>query len=307
MLFPRNKKNDDAFIVTSVGALKLFSRGRSSLKSSCSKGVDAPSNPFLLKLFFKKLEWFMPGFPGTSILLPSVILRLKGYRIVGTLALDMPVNWTAAVPPQGKKKVDSIIGRGKKITDEFSEKMLSNQKPHYPLWLLPLCLITIPFSIAYMIIGRFFLAKLFFASSKCNGCGICQKNCPVSAIRMKGKRPFWTFKCESCQRCINFCPNHAVEVSPIFAVLVILVAHPLLFGGISSKLGPVLTQFLGKYTPIAIYSIWYLAFFLLFFIMYGLFFAVTWFKPVYWLFTHSSITRYYGRYREPGTKVQDFS
>ena len=57
--------------------------------------------------------------------------------------------------------------------------------------------------------------KIFYrhykVSDKCNGCGICEKVCPVSAINMKGNRPSFTGKCEHCVACIDTCPSRAIQ------------------------------------------------------------------------------------------------
>jgi len=57
--------------------------------------------------------------------------------------------------------------------------------------------------------------KIFYKRYKvgvnCNGCGSCEKICPVSAIVMKDKKPLFTPKCEHCQGCINMCPLRAIK------------------------------------------------------------------------------------------------
>jgi len=57
--------------------------------------------------------------------------------------------------------------------------------------------------------------KIFYrhykVSGKCNGCGICEKVCPVAAIKMKDKRPVFSGKCENCVACIDICPLRAIQ------------------------------------------------------------------------------------------------
>jgi len=46
---------------------------------------------------------FLPGLEGTAGYLPALILALKGYRVRGVRALDMPSNWTALHPALARK------------------------------------------------------------------------------------------------------------------------------------------------------------------------------------------------------------
>ena len=56
-----------------------------------------------------------------------------------------------------------------------------------------------------------FFYKLYKVSGDCDGCGICEKVCPVSAITMKIGRPVFSKKCEHCQGCLNWCPKNAIQ------------------------------------------------------------------------------------------------
>ena len=56
--------------------------------------------------------------------------------------------------------------------------------------------------------------KIFYnyyrVTESCNGCGVCEKLCPVSAISMRDGRPVFSAKCEHCQGCLNWCPLSAI-------------------------------------------------------------------------------------------------
>lgn len=51
----------------------------------------------------------------------------------------------------------------------------------------------------------------FTVSSKCNGCGTCQKVCPVDNIILEGGRPRFLHKCENCIGCLHHCPTQAID------------------------------------------------------------------------------------------------
>lgn len=54
-------------------------------------------------------------------------------------------------------------------------------------------------------------AKPFFAEDRCNGCGLCMRNCPARAITLRNGKPVWAAQCFQCLRCINECPQQAIQ------------------------------------------------------------------------------------------------
>lgn len=56
------------------------------------------------------------------------------------------------------------------------------------------------------------MAKITVNEDKCKGCGLCQKHCPVDAIRGEGrdKRVIDQDKCIKCGTCLASCPFHAI-------------------------------------------------------------------------------------------------
>ena len=152
-------------------------------------------------------------------------LTLQGYSIRGLLSIDMPSNWLSLHPGLRPQNAEAIVNRAKPKLDRFMETLLSGRRSLITLnnvyeitWAVLLSWI----SGLYLIIGRFFLAKLFFANRHCDGCGICKSNCPAGAIRMWGRkkpRPFWTYHCESCMRCMAFCKKRAIEAGHSWAII----------------------------------------------------------------------------------------
>ncbi|HAM68008.1 MAG TPA: hypothetical protein DCP68_00115 [Ruminococcus sp.] len=56
------------------------------------------------------------------------------------------------------------------------------------------------------------VTRLFFTEDSCTGCGLCARNCPEQAIRMKEGRPVWVKPhCSHCSGCINRCPAKAIQ------------------------------------------------------------------------------------------------
>jgi ferredoxin len=161
----------------------------------------------------KLSKLFIPGLSGLALLLSSVILILKGYKIVGMRSIDLPSNWISLHPGLKEKVVISMHVRCKRIAESFIEKLLNGKKVYRALYDIIQDLLVTPFGLGYYLIGRFILAKSFYASASCDNCGICINQCPVKAIITVNKRPFWSYRCESCMRCMNNCPKRAIETA----------------------------------------------------------------------------------------------
>ncbi|MBN1649157.1 MAG: EFR1 family ferrodoxin [Spirochaetales bacterium] len=61
----------------------------------------------------------------------------------------------------------------------------------------------------------------FYSDAKCTGCGICEKVCLSSRIKLKDKKPHWSDdpRCFGCFACINYCPQKAIQVATRFPVI----------------------------------------------------------------------------------------
>jgi ferredoxin len=52
--------------------------------------------------------------------------------------------------------------------------------------------------------------KKFHVNEECNGCGLCEKVCNCSAIKVQEK-PIWSNNCTQCLACIHLCPTTAIQ------------------------------------------------------------------------------------------------
>lgn len=174
---------------------------------------------------------FLPGLSGIALLLAAAVLLAKGYRIAGMRSINMPSNWLSLHPSLRPKAVVAIADRCEAIARRFASRLISGRTDFRALLDLPQDLLIAPVSLLYYAMGRFALAKTFFASAACNNCGACEARCPVKAIVTVRGRPFWTFRCESCMRCMNECPNRAIETGHGYVAVVVFIVYAFVADG----------------------------------------------------------------------------
>jgi len=251
---------------------------------------------------------FTPGIEGTGTYLVALILALKGYRIRGAMGIDMPSNWTAMHPGLSPGTVAGIVARARVKVAGFIGTVLSGKR-RFTGWLsllIGLCFFYV--SLGYLLIGRLFLAKLFFASDRCTGCGLCAEFCPNNAIKMRGsgsrRRPYWTFHCESCMRCMAYCPTQAVEASHLLGVGAYLLAAVIpttaLLVWLTARV-PALA-FLSGTPRWALESVYAVVALGLAYPIFHFLLKIAWVNR---FFTLATLTHYYRRYHEPETTLKD--
>ncbi|MCG6185969.1 EFR1 family ferrodoxin [Maribellus maritimus] len=248
----------------------------------------------------KLSKLFTPGMSGLAQLLPALILKLKGFQIIGMQPMDLPSNWISIHPGLREKVVESIFIRCKRITQNVAIKLITEKRFFKGLLSLPLDLAVSPISIGYYLFGRFALTKTYIAGNKCNGCRICEKQCPVQAIQMKNNRPFWTGKCESCMHCMNICPKKAIQTPHLFVAVVwwlIFSIIPLFF---TSKLAPE-DSFMHAHSNLVLWTTIFITGLPVVFFSYRILHLLLRYRFFNWLITYTSFTRlpFWRRYFAP--------
>ncbi|HRW62597.1 MAG TPA: EFR1 family ferrodoxin [Bacteroidales bacterium] len=249
-------------------------------------------------------KYFLPGLSGIAQYFSAFVLWLKGYKIIGMHPIDLPSNWISFHPGLKPKVVESIYGKRKQETELFAQKILSGKTDRKALRDLIQDIAITPVAALYYTIGRFILAKSFYASRDCTNCMLCVNKCPVQAIKVIDKRPFWTYKCESCMQCINICPERAIETAHGFVIgsyyLISFVLLVLIYKWleISSIVNRFISEWLSGFVQFFIDVVLIL---LLFFSFYRIFHYLLRFKPFERLIYFTSLTRFkfWRRYKTP--------
>lgn len=256
---------------------------------------------------------FIPGLSATATFIIALILAIKGYRVRGVHSINMPSNWMALHSGQKLRSVQSIINKARQPSVKFIRHILSGKRH----WLTGLNIVEfllgiffIPISLAYLLYGKIFLAKVFYTNSRCNGCGLCSDYCPNHAIKMVGKKssfPYWTYHCESCMRCMAYCPEQAIEVHQSWGVLVLYLSSFSIF----YTLAKILTAWMPGFPllhGVLLKRIFHYIFYLTVIgFSYLILFRVTKFPVINKLFSITTLTTIYRRYKEPGTRISDLS
>jgi Pyruvate/2-oxoacid:ferredoxin oxidoreductase delta subunit len=251
-----------------------------------------------------------PGLSGLALILPALVFILKGYRVRGLVSLNLPSNWISLHPGFTPSAIASLSDLCRKKTGRYAAALLSGGKSYWGIISLPFDILVIPIALGYTFVGRFWLAKMYLATLDCDGCGICESGCPMNALVMKNRRPFWTFHCESCMRCLNTCPKKAIQVSHVFTGMSTYVLYGLVLPFailLTARFAPSTTAVIASKSWImSLVRAWFLLGFLL--PAYRLVQALIRFRPFNFLFAGLSLTRlpFWRRYLAPGVTVRDF-
>ena len=256
---------------------------------------------------------FIPGISGSATFIVSLLLLLNGYKVLGSMSVDMPSNWYSLHPIQSRKSHDAIIGRAEGKVAGFMEQALSQSTVWFTTnngYEITLGLLLSVVSVAYLLFGKFFLAKLFFANNNCDGCGLCAKHCSVRAIRMRGndtRRPYWKYNCESCMKCAAVCPHNAIEAGHSWGVILYFITAVPVSAYLFSLLGVDLKSGGSSGTYVLRNALNIVYFYPALFVSYYVFSLLIRIPLLNALFTHTTLTHlpFWGRYREPKTKLKD--
>jgi ferredoxin len=168
-----------------------------------------PQNVFVIITAGKKDE------SGFSVSECVNILRKKNCLIIYTDIVEMPINWTTYMNPPSKEEAKTIVDLGIQQAREIGNKIIKGIHKYHNF--------NIPENY-----GRFGLYKEYYlfkylglqnmwrsfnVYGSCNGCGLCEKICPIGSIKMVNNKPVWSSSCEQCMRCVNYCAKDAIYQS----------------------------------------------------------------------------------------------
>lgn len=152
------------------------------------------------------------GFVCGTLKKTEKILQKRGIDLNAGFMIKMPGNYTplyGAVPLDAQKK---ILKQSEEELDSIIPLIKGSQDRKIPsgFWIINVLMS----GLAYNFFAKNLKnsSKHFWITKDCNGCGICEKVCPVKNIELVEKKPVWADKCLQCMACLQWCPVEAVQV-----------------------------------------------------------------------------------------------
>lgn len=157
-------------------------------------------------LFFIATYGTTPGQTGRFV---SELLAPKGLALSATFSVKMPDTWTPIFDLSDKEKVDGINARAELELDAIIRQIKSRATGNFMKDQVPYLMAKAVHALEYDAMRK---TKHFSVESSCVGCGLCARNCPVSAIKLKDGKPAWVKEqCVMCLSCLHHCPKFAIQ------------------------------------------------------------------------------------------------
>ncbi len=135
-------------------------------------------------------------------------LKKKGISLSAAYSIKTVDDYTVLFDLSDKSKVDAALETEKKQTAAVLQSIKQGKTGNMMKGKLPM--------IAVVGSGLFYnrarRTKHFRLTDGCISCGICEKECPISAIKIQNGKPVWVKeKCALCLHCLHFCPKFAIQ------------------------------------------------------------------------------------------------
>jgi len=135
----------------------------------------------------------------------------KQMEFGGCAEVAMPRNYIAGLAPE--ERLESIEGKIQAAPEKIAQiaDAIAHEAPYEDRHVSEIeYRLVLPF--IYLWDKFAYPTKKFAANDACISCGMCERTCPVRAIRMEDGVPVWAKRhCTHCMACIQNCPVRAID------------------------------------------------------------------------------------------------
>jgi NAD-dependent dihydropyrimidine dehydrogenase PreA subunit len=136
-------------------------------------------------------------------------LEAKGLALSAAFSIVMPNNYMLGIDVDTPQVEADKLRQADELLDKYCEVIRRRQTGMF--FTVPGSLPGIKSTLINPFFNRFAMdTKRFYATDKCDACGLCQRVCPVHSIVVDTK-PSWKKQCTHCLACIARCPKGAIE------------------------------------------------------------------------------------------------
>lgn len=136
-------------------------------------------------------------------------LARKGLHLDSSFCLVMPNNYIIGFDVDPGDEAEAKLKAADEKLVKINRILAGRQSGIYEL--LPGSAPGLKSTLINPLFNRFALRTgSFRADDNCNGCGLCERICPVHTIKVEHK-PSWGKACTQCLACIHHCPVKAIQ------------------------------------------------------------------------------------------------
>ncbi len=178
-------------------------------------GLPSIVQEFLEKLALRSQPsylWFAATYgttPGQTGRFAEDILKRSELTVSAKFSVQMPDTWTPLFDLSNKEKVQRINAAAEPQIDRIIQLIQNHTSGDFTQCKMPFLLAKSVYAIEYPSMRQ---THHFRVEDSCIGCGLCVRNCPVSAIQLRDKKPVWVKEqCVMCLSCLHHCPKFSIQ------------------------------------------------------------------------------------------------
>jgi ferredoxin len=139
------------------------------------------------------------------------LLKANGLELAGGFGVQMPGNYTPMYGARPDEKQRGMFEKERAKIKDIAAIIKSGEKGKIDrgAFLFSWLLSGLVYNMSMPKVHGF--DKKFVLEDSCTGCGLCEKVCPVSNIKLVDNKPQWLHKCEHCMGCLQWCPVEAIQ------------------------------------------------------------------------------------------------